>query len=112
MSNLSSECESPIDTTTNKYLINVITTEPQIIDSKKTFYIQDRRPSKSPSRSSSNKQINKTAPMFKKFNQEQLKMDELLTNKIKTKTEFENILLDPLIEKLLLKKEVEDVAEK
>jgi hypothetical protein len=111
MSNLSSECELPINTTTNKYLINVITTEDQIVDSKKTFYVKDRRPSKSPTRCNSTKQINKTAPMFKKFNQEQIKMDELITNKIKTKTEFENIFLDPLIEKLLLKKD-DDVTKK
>jgi hypothetical protein len=98
MSNSTFHAESPIEVTTEKYLIKVIETGPQIIDKTSNFYVRDRRPSKSPARKN---RIVKSNTLCYKFNKEEMMLDQLITSKMMKKDQFEKIIEDPTIEKLL-----------
>ncbi len=107
MSNTPPDCDSPVDSNSKKYLINVITSEPQVIDNKKNFFIEDRRPSRSPGRRYQSmkdlQNIKRSPSHFNIFTKEQKKLDEYITSKIKTQSNIDLVLNDPLIEKMLSK---------
>jgi len=98
MSNSPNRSDGPIEINSDKYLIKIIESGPQIIDKNNNFYVQDRRPSKSPTRKN---KITKSSSLCYKFNNEQMILDQLITSKVKKQEQFEKIVSDPLIEKLL-----------
>jgi hypothetical protein len=97
MSNTPNISDGPIQINSDKYLIKIIESGPQIIDKNNNFYVKDRRPSKSPSR----KNIIAKSSLCYKFNKEQMMLDQLITSKVKKQEQFEKIVADPLIEKFL-----------
>ncbi len=81
------------------YSINVTKSEPQVIDSKLTFYVHDLNPSPKKS-TSDNKIIMRTKNILKSENEE---LDDKITNAIKNNLNFDSIMRDLGLENRLKK---------
>jgi hypothetical protein len=88
-----------IQVTSDKYFINVIETEPQVIDTKQCFFVKDRSPSRATPKSKSVKELN-TVSFFKPKNSE-TQLDVKITEKIKTQLNFESILKELDLDKYI-----------
>jgi hypothetical protein len=80
-----------------KYSLNIIESEPQIINNKEVYYI------KSPRSNTRHKTVNLffKNPIKTKVSEESKEMDDMITEKIKNSTPFESLLSDPMVNKWL-----------
>jgi hypothetical protein len=78
----------------SKYFIKISKTPPQVIDFKNVYYVQDRRPSKSPGRKCNTTKIFNTAS---KVSPSHLTVDKIVTKGIQRKLSFEEIINLPEI---------------
>ena len=74
---------------------------------KQLLHPRQRRPSRSPVRRFQSmkelQSLKRNPSPYRMFTKEQKKLDEYITNKIKTQSNFDVVIADPLIEKMLNK---------
>ena len=79
-----------------KYTINVIFSGPQVVDSKSTFYIEDKSPRR---QKRSNSSVNIKPAALKEFNEQEEVWDRFITGKVVQQREFDDFIEDPIFKK-------------